>query len=248
MKTISFSIKRVNRLRRAAIKAREIPDGDSDWSRDGHWSFAHGQASDLLGVFDTLWLKPGFVLYAYAYREFHGGNGWIWAVPTDRVPVVSPEGPTRQDQRIEPPPAAVPLMQAIEGDGSPWSYLSASILYREAAEFGAWWHGCDWSVHTILSMPPRQTDDPDAPDDASELTDDGPVGNWTWDGSVPEIWEPTFVETGTTKKIVLHVLHASRGPRVMCPGAGKSLGELPAAFARPEHRSKRCLPFPGGVP
>ena len=48
---------------------------------------------------------------------------------------------------------AVPLMQAIEGDGSPWSYLSASILSREAAEFGAMWHGCDWSDQTILSKP-----------------------------------------------------------------------------------------------
>ena len=34
-------------------------------------------------------------------------------------------------------------MQAIEGDGSPWSYLSASILSREAEEFGAMWHGVD---------------------------------------------------------------------------------------------------------
>ena len=60
------------------------------------------------------------------------------------------------------PPGAVPLMQAIEGDGSPWSYLSASILSREAAEFGAIWHGCVWSDQTILSKPPRQADDPNA--------------------------------------------------------------------------------------
>ena len=46
-------------------------------------------------------------------------------------------------------------MQAIEGDGSPWSYLSASILSREAVEFGAVWHGCVWSDQTILSKPPR---------------------------------------------------------------------------------------------
>ena len=86
MKALPFAIGRVNRLRRAAMNAREIPDYDSDWSRGGFCSFAHGQANDLLRVFDTLWLKQGFVLYAYAYREFHGGNGRIWAVPTDSVP------------------------------------------------------------------------------------------------------------------------------------------------------------------
>ncbi len=48
---------------------------------------AHGPANDLLGVCDTLWLKSGFVLHACVYQEFHGGNGRIWAVPTDSLPV-----------------------------------------------------------------------------------------------------------------------------------------------------------------
>ena len=205
MTTIPFSIARVNRLRRAAIKAREIPDKDSELSDDGNWSFAHEQANDLLGVFDTLWLKPGFVLHAYVYREFHGGNGWIWAVPADSVPVASRQDPTLQHGRTMRPPEAIPLMQAIEGDGSPWSYLSASILSREAAEFGAFWHGCEWSVHTILSKPPRQADDLDDPTSEREETEDAPVGNWTWAGPVPEIWEPTFVEAGRTRRIVMHV-------------------------------------------
>ena len=161
MKALPFAIGRVNRLRRTAMNARETPDYGLDWSRGGSWSFAHGQANDLLRVFDTLWLKQGFVLYAYAYREFHGGNGRIWAVPTDSVPVESREGLSPQDERISRPSGAIPLMRAIEGDGSPWSYLSASILSREASEFGAFWHGLDWSVHTILSRPPRQADDSD---------------------------------------------------------------------------------------
>jgi len=33
------------------------------------------------------------------------------------------------------------FMDAIEGDGSAWSYLSASLFAREAAELGALWHG-----------------------------------------------------------------------------------------------------------
>ena len=65
-------------------------------------------------------------------------------------------------------------MQAIEGDGSPWSYLSASILRREAAEFGARWPGYVWSDQTILSKPPRQADDPAVSDDEWALTGDAP--------------------------------------------------------------------------
>ena len=44
-------------------------------------------------------------------------------------------------------------MQATERDGSPWSCLSASILRREAPEFGPLWHGRDWTPKTILSKP-----------------------------------------------------------------------------------------------
>ena len=89
-------------------------------------------------------------------------------------------------------------MQAIEGDGSPWSYLSASILRREAAEFGPIWHGCVWSDQTILSKPTQQADGPDATDDALKLTGDAPVGNWTWHGAVPRTWKPTYADRGTT--------------------------------------------------
>ncbi len=205
MKTTHFPIRRVNRLRRAAIKAREIPDTDSGGSRDGNWSFAHGQANDLLGVFETLWLKPGFVLYAYIYRGSHGGNGWTWAVPADSVSVGSRDGPALENGWAKPPPGAVPLMQAIEGDGSPWSYLSASILSREAAEFGAFWHGLDWSVRKILSKPPRQSEGRDSWDVDLKPTGHAPVGNWTWYGPVPRTWEPTLVDTGTTKEVVLHI-------------------------------------------
>ena len=198
-----FSITRVNSLRQAADKAREIPMHDTDPSGEGRAFSATDYANDLLRVFDTLWLKPEFALYAFAHRDFYGGNGRIWAVPADSVPVASDGRP--EDEWMQRPPGAVPLMQAIEGDGSPWSYLSASILSREAAEFGAWWHGCDWSVHTILSKPPQQADDPDVSDDEWQLTGEAPVGNWTWHGPVPHAWEPTFAEIGTTREVVLHI-------------------------------------------
>ena len=161
MKSVSFSIRRVNRLRRAAERTRIVPVADRDLSPLGGpsngWIASACNPNDLVGVFDTLWLKVGFALHAYEYREGSNGNGIIWAVPAD-APLVAPDECARLvDTWLAPPrpPGAVPLMQAMEGDGSPWSYLSASALCREAAEFGAIWHGCVWSDQTILSKPPQ---------------------------------------------------------------------------------------------
>ena len=214
MRHTSFCNTRVNRLREKAVKARVIPHNDSDWSYDGSVSFAHDYANKLLAVFDSLWLKEGFALYAYVYRAGGNGNGRIWVVPTDALPEMSRDGLTLEDDWVRRPPGAVPLMRAIEGDGSPWSYLSASILSREAAEFGAMWHGCEWTDQTILSKPPRQSDGHDAWDDDWIKTGDAPLGNWTWHGPVPRTWEPTLVETETTTKVVLHIYNPIGGENI----------------------------------
>ena len=187
MKSVTFPISRVNRLRRAAERARELPDTDSDPFRPS-WVVSASDPANLIGVFDTLQLRAGFALHAYEYRAGGNGNGIIWAVPAE-APLLAPEDcPRLDDVFLHPPkpPRAIALMEVIEGDGTPWSYLSASILWREAAEFGARWHGCMWSDQTILSAAPRQIDDPAALEDAwDELTADPPVGDWTWHRAGP---------------------------------------------------------------
>ena len=221
MQSASFSIRRVNRLRWAAEQARRVPAEDPDLSpeerlSDG-WSASPYDPHTLLRVFETLWLKAGFALHAYVFREGSNGNGIIWAVPAD-APLVAPnECPRLEDTWLHPPrpPGAVPLMHAIEGDGSPWSYLSASILSREAAEFGALWHGCVWSDQTILSKPPRQADGQETSDDARTLTSDAPVGHWTWHGAAPpRTWKPTYTDRGTTREVVLHIHHPIGGEEI----------------------------------
>ena len=94
MQAVSFSIRRVNRLRRAAAKARRVPaaegpDLSPEESLSDGWSASAYDTNTLMRVFDTLWLKAGFALHAYVFREDSNGNGIIWAVPAD-APLVTP--------------------------------------------------------------------------------------------------------------------------------------------------------------
>ena len=159
------------------------------------WIASAYDANDLIRVFDTLWLKAGFALHAYEYRAGGNGNGIIWAVPSDAPRLAPDECPKLEDTWLPRPPGAVPIMQAIGGDGSPWSYLSASIMCREAAEFGAIWHGCVWSDQAIISQPPRDANGHDASDDPLKLTRDAPVSNWTGHGPAPRTWKPTYADS-----------------------------------------------------
>ncbi|MXX56890.1 MAG: hypothetical protein F4X22_12020 [Gemmatimonadales bacterium] len=209
MTLVTFSISRVNRLRRAAERARAPAEPDetgSNWNEPEGWSISACDPNDLLGVFKALRLKAGFALHAYEFRAGGNGNGVIWAVPAD-APLLAPEDcPQLEGVFLGPPKpsGAIPLMQAIEGDGSPWSYLSASIFGREAAEFGAQWHGCVWSDQKIIAKPPREAEGREA-SRAPDHRSDAPMGDWIWEAPVPEVWEPNYSEEGTTKRVVLHI-------------------------------------------
>lgn len=41
-------------------------------------------------------------------------------------------------------------MTKVTGDGTPWSYVSASFFAREAEEIGARWHGAGGSWHRLM--------------------------------------------------------------------------------------------------
>ena len=64
---------------------------------DGWFASAY-DPSDLMRVFDTLWLKAGFTLQAYEFRAGSNGNGIIWAVPSD-APLLAPGECPRLDDR-----------------------------------------------------------------------------------------------------------------------------------------------------
>ena len=216
MKSTAFEIARVNRLRQAAERARDLADQHQGPSREG-WFESTYNSSGLIRVFATLRLKPGFALRAYQYDGGIGRNGILWAVPTETSSVTPEECPDLEFMGLDSPPRpprAVPLMQAIEGDETPWSYLSASILRREAAEFGAFWHGLDWTPQTILSKPPKQVDGPVVSDGEGGQPGEAPASDWTWHSSAPKIWEPTVTERGATRKVVLHIYNPVGGEHI----------------------------------
>ena len=150
---VHFPIDEIASLRRQAVKVRRIEADDLP----DQWSISTVDPMDLVSVFPCLKVKDGYRLVAYQYRSGENGNGVVYAIPRS-ASLPSPEAcPKREDHFLDPPQPAEALdsfMEAIEGDGTPLSYLSASLLGRELAEFGALWHGCSWSDSVILGSDP----------------------------------------------------------------------------------------------
>jgi hypothetical protein len=150
----------------------------------------------VVAVFKPLWIKDGYILRAYQFRDDGNGNGVVWAMPVD-APFPDPEScPCLEDGFLQPPKPSDALgdvMETIDGDKSPWSYLCASVLARELHEFGAIWHGCSWGTHTILGKDPwkgsrRNRDSMDFPS--------GNTTQWKWREPRPTEWQPQVTEDG----------------------------------------------------
>ncbi len=194
--TKTFAAEKITQLRKQAGKAAELPeDVPSGWSK------SLVDPMDLLAVFEPLRIKDGYILRAFQFREGGNGNGFVWAMPLDADFPNPEECPRLANVFLEPPvpPAALDdPMEAIDGDGSPWSYICASILAREMAEFGAMWHGCNWDTHRILGSDPLQDLGPEPSDDSRVL---GTEVDWNWDGPRPKRWNPRVSQGSKAVKV-----------------------------------------------
>jgi hypothetical protein len=147
----------------------------------------------VLAVFRPLRIKRGFILRAYQDYDDGDGRGIVWALPTGSTFPEPSQCPPHSDWP-KPLDALDDVMEAIEGDGTPWSYLCASVFWSEIREFGAMWHGRKWSTHTILDKNPmksrraRRECDFDLPSGKPE--------EWTWVAPEPDDWKPQVVEDG----------------------------------------------------
>lgn len=189
-----FEIDQINALRaEAATATGASADGPEGWAR------SDADPMKLLAVFDTLRIKSGFVLRAYQYRADGNGNGVVWAMPQDAGWPSVDECASVQDGFLNAPRPAGAIdqfMDAIEGDGTAWSFICASLFAREAWELGARWHGVSWAVETIFGADPWR-ERPQT--EMGEL--DGAPEEWTWLDSAPDDWAPT-VEQGADQTTV----------------------------------------------
>lgn len=156
------------------------PDTPEGWSRSAADPVA------MVSALPGLRLVEGMTLRGYQHRHRGDGRGVVWALPAD-APFPAPEDCPGDPPR---PPHAADPMSAIGGDDSPLSYLAASILSRELAEFGAVGHGVSWLAETVLGSDPW--------DSRADVAFLGPVkgptappDKWDWREPIPNDWRPT---------------------------------------------------------
>jgi hypothetical protein len=145
----------------------------------------------ILGVCKALHVKRGYVLRGYLYVSGLNANGVVWALPIDGEFPPPDTSPQKNPLGTPPrPPAALDnMMDAVEGDQSPWSYLCASILCRELQEFGAVWHGIRWGHHIVLGADPFKIGVP-AASGKPPRRETLPTEKWTWSAAQPTDWMP----------------------------------------------------------
>ena len=207
----TFSVQKINKLRKLAEEARrlppikEIPIG---------WSISKADPMKLLEVFKTLRIKDGFVLRAYQLRDGVNGFGHVYALP-ENAPFPEPKKEPDLKRKLEllwegfgfgpsaPPDALENKMEIIELDGTPWSYMEASLLCRELYEFGGMWQGSFWETNIMLSTNPL------APKNRSRA--DGPMfwptvdpKLWEWLEPKPRKWKPRVCEEGDKVQVLFY--------------------------------------------
>jgi len=224
--TTTFPIRKVQQLRRRAQEASKL----LDTAPEG-WSKSDTDPNRLLSVFSSLHLKSGFTLRAYQFRDGGNGNGIVWAAPEDLpfpdpkqyqksdlpLPLLSPYQLDRSGFGLlhppRPPGALDDVMEAIEGDGTPWSYLSASLLSREISEFGAMWHGCRWSTHVILGSDPWTSQRRSSKTDFRNCPSPEPE-HWQWIEPKPLEWKPTVCESDRLVTVAFYTFSALGRERI----------------------------------
>jgi len=197
------SVSEIDQLRRKAVEVWSPPvdigdDQDFQFSDEdpepvpAGWVKSEHDPTKIVDLFRPLRLKKGFVLRAYLFRENGNANGVVWAMPQDAEFPEPKDSPVLEHHLFNAPKpwdALDDLMEAVEGDGSEWSYLAASVLRRELREFGASWHGIDWGTHIILEDDPWKK--PPAEDDFPPSRPTTPAREWKWSAARPQQWAPT---------------------------------------------------------
>ena len=158
-------------------------------------------AEQIVSVFPHVSIRKGFRLVTIVTRDSAGGTGWTFAHHEQVTPPSQAAVEAGGSFAPPHPVGALPdFTDGLEGDGTLRAFAEAAILGRELAELGAWWHGIDWAMHTLLAG----RDDPDS------LAQD-----WTWEGDRPERWDPTVEQDGSLVAVTFWTWSALGGERIV---------------------------------
>ncbi len=145
---------------------------------EGRWFVSALNPRAALTKLPGIKLKAGVRIASYLWRMGDHGVGLTWSIPEEIGTTFHLEAALDNCGGLDQPPhpigAFADLMEAIEGDASPHSYMIASILRRELKEFGALGKHCNWSHSRFITAIPPQV-------------------NWKWHTQVPKDFSPKMV-------------------------------------------------------
>lgn len=185
------------------------------------WFYRGKEPVKLLRLFSGLQMKEGHVLHGCRFLHGDNGSGLVRAVKESYCRL-SPDPmkvgkltlyPIALEEFAMAEGGLSNFMEAIEGDGSEWSYFSASILMRELEEYGAVWHGESWGTYSLLEADPWLN--PPAQDPARMNTTLSPKTNWTWVQDEPEDWLPQVEFLRGQPRVTFYAYSALGGERIV---------------------------------
>lgn len=159
------------------------------------WSKSTLDPNKLLSLFNSLKLRKGYTLRAYQLNVEWLAQAVVWAMPNDAEfpePEDCPRLDNTPDKTPKPYDALDDVLEAVEGDDSPSSYLAASIFRREALAFGILSAGTTWHAHVVLDKEPAMGEFAPEPEVDSPFPTQ-PMGDpeeWKWNEDRPRDWRP----------------------------------------------------------
>lgn len=127
---------------------------------EGRWFISTMDPAAVLYKLPGLSLKPGVRLVTYLQQRPEGGMGVIWALPELMSTTTHLEAALEDSGNTPPHPkgALGHVMDGLMGNGSPASYIAASLLVREFKELGRTGSFRRWSQHQLIDrIPPQQS-------------------------------------------------------------------------------------------
>jgi len=142
---------------------------------NGQWFISSMNPGAALMKLPGLRVKPGFRFVTFLNRVATDGIGVTWAVAEAMSTTAQLERALSPQNKIQTPPrpegALLDVMEAIEGDRTPLSFVIASLLRREIQELGRLGKYRNWAHHRLIDAVPNQV-------------------KWEWRGKEPQDLAP----------------------------------------------------------